>query len=156
MLDGTNTNTHTLDMLFLLFLSHTCSVPETEIQSLPRNLKYLPLFHIGLFSELLDDVPSFDAQQQAHPFYDCGSDRCANVSLSHLSAARQIGMRSAVVDAGQRDSESFRRVRGLLSCVFETIKSAETLVSLPHLRECVHFIYMPLHISALEIEGCIT
>lgn len=39
-------------------------------QALPLNLKYLLLFDINLFSELSDAVPSFDAQQQARPFYD--------------------------------------------------------------------------------------
>lgn len=42
--------------------------------SLPPNLKYLLLFHINLFSELSDAVPSFDAQQQAHPFYEGVTD----------------------------------------------------------------------------------
>lgn len=67
--------------------SHTLFVfPAISAPELP-NLKHLPLLHMNLFSELSDPAPSFDTQQQAHPAYDWESDRCANVFVSHPSAA---------------------------------------------------------------------
>ena len=129
--------------------------PRTHAPSLPLNLS---LFHINLYWELSHDVPSFDAQRQANPFYDWRSDRWANTSLSHLSMARQTGMSKCQCQCRSvKLCEYLRHIHSLLSCVVETIMSAETRVpSSADLREYVYFIYMTCHISAYEIEGCIT
>lgn len=81
--------TYVRGVLFLVsYAAHThfFVFPAISAPELP-NLKHLPLLHMNLFSELSDPAPSFDTQQQAHPAYDWGSDRCANVFVSHPSAA---------------------------------------------------------------------
>lgn len=88
-------------------------------------------------------------------FYDWRNDRCANLFLSHLSSAHHDWMRSC--QCWRRSAklrEYLRHVCSLLSCVVETVMSAETVPQ--HLREYLYFIYMTFHISAFETEGCIT
>ena len=122
--------------------------------------------HKLYFQSFWNAVPRFDAQQQARPFFFfffflwlSEWQMCKCFPLSSVwgtldwNEALQCRCRSV------RLKEYLRHIRSLLSCVVETIMSAETLLPPPspeHLREYVDFIYMTCHISAYEIEGCIT
>lgn len=148
---------------------HVCVIPSsssihiqtffclcTQAQSLPLNLKYLSLFHKLIF-RAFGWCALLWCTTASSPFLWLREwQMCKCFPLSSVYSTSNWNEKCQCQCRSVRLSESLRHSHSLLSCVVETIMSAETLTSVPHLREYVYFIYMTCHISAYEMEGCIT
>lgn len=135
--------------------THFCVFAHRH-QSLPLNLKYLSLFHKLIFRAFAWCALLWCTTASSPFLWLKEWQMCKCFSLSSVYGTSNWNEKCQCQCRSVRLSESLRHIHSLLSCVVETIMSAETLISTSHLREYVYFIYMTCHVSAYEMEGCIT